>query len=253
MESKQHLEALESAGLSEKEAMAYLDLLQYGESQTGKICERTGIPSSRIYRILDTLLKKGLVNYKIINNIKVFRASEPDSLAHLFEEKEKEVREEKKELLDFISKLKVRPSEIERLSDYKYFEGLRGIKSLYTEVINSWKKDDEYYVVAATTRAFEKLDAFFMEVVHKKRVKDKVNMKMIINEKSKKWGPKRARMKYTEIRYLDIDTNTEYGVLNDYFFLVTYEKEPYGLLIKDKNFADTYRVFFDILWKSAKR
>ena len=103
------IESLKSVGLSEKEALTYLTLLQYGENQTGKICERTNIPSSHIYKILDNLLNKGLISYKIINNVKTFSASKPDTLANLFDEKEKKVKEEKKQLLLSISKLKVVP------------------------------------------------------------------------------------------------------------------------------------------------
>ncbi|MFH1065307.1 MAG: helix-turn-helix domain-containing protein, partial [Nanoarchaeota archaeon] len=64
-------EALKAAGLSEKEATVYLDLKLNGESRTGKICERTKIPSSQIYGILSTLMEKGLASYKIVNNVKV--------------------------------------------------------------------------------------------------------------------------------------------------------------------------------------
>ncbi len=248
-----NIEALKSTGLSEREALTYLDLQQYGESQTGKICERTKIPSSQIYTILNSLSEKGLVNFKIVNNIKVFRASEPDSLANLFEEKEKQIEEEKKHLLDFISKLKVKPTELSRLGDFKYYSGIRGIKSLYTEIINSWKNGDEYYIVSAPLESFSKLEGFFLDVVHKKRVKDKVKLKIIINKNSKKRGPVRAKMPLTEVRYLDISTRTEYGVLNDCFFLITYGKQLYGLLIKDENFAQTYKIFFNLLWGIAKK
>ena len=240
------------AGLSEKEALAYMDLLQHGESQTGPMCKRTRIPSSHIYDILNKLLEKGLVNYKIINNIKVFRASDPDSLANLFSEKEKTIRQEKEHLLDFISKLKVMPSQPERLTDFKYYHGIRGIKSLYTEIINSWKTGDEYCIASAPLESFRKLEGFFLEVVHKKRVKDQVSLKILINQQGEKWGPVRKKMPLTQVRYLNISTKTEYGVLNDIFFLVSYGAEPYGLLIKDKNFASTYKVFFDLLWQQAK-
>lgn len=246
------LDALKSAGLSEREALTYLDLQQYGESQTGKICDRTKIPSSQIYTILSNLQEKGLVNFKIVNNIKVFRASNPDYLATLFEEKEKQIEEEKKHLLGFISKLKVKPTQLSKLSDFKYFSGIRGIKALYTEIINSWKKEDEYYIASAPLESFKKLEGFFIDIVHKRRVKDKVKLKMLINKNSEKWGGIRQEMPLTEVRYLDIDTRTEYGVLNEYFFLVTYSEKPYGLLIKDKNFADTYKIFFELLWKQAK-
>ncbi|MEM3432067.1 MAG: helix-turn-helix domain-containing protein [Candidatus Bilamarchaeaceae archaeon] len=244
--------ALVSAGLSAKEAVVYLDLLSNGESQTGKICERTRIPSSYIYGILSNLMKKGLVNYKLVNNIKVFRASEPDALLQLFEEKEKALKKEKVKMADYIAKIKLIKPKEERLSDFKYFQGLRGIKSLYTEIINSWKKGDEYYIASAPQESFFRLEAFFIEVVHRKRINDGVKLKIIINQNSKKWGLKRARMPLTEVRYLDIDTKTEYGVLNEYFFLVNYGLEPYGLLIKDKNFAETYKVFFDLLWNQAR-
>jgi len=248
-----NIKALKSAGLSEREALTYLDLQQNGESQTGKICERTKIPSSQIYTILNSLSEKGLVNFKIVNNIKVFRASDPDFLAVLFEEKEKQIEEEKEHLLDFISKLKVKPTSLSKLSDFRYYSGIRGIKSLYTEIINSWKSGDEYYIASAPLESFKKIEGFFLNVVHKKRINDKVKLKMIINEDSKKWGSVRAKMPFTEVRYLDISTRTEYGVLNEYFFLITYGKEPYGLLIKDENFAQTYKVFFGLLWSQAKK
>ncbi len=249
----ENIQALQSAGLSEREALVYLDLQRHGESKTGKICERTKIPSSQIYMILTSLLEKGLINYKIMNNIKVFRASNPDAIANLFEEKEKKINEEKKQLLDFISTLKIMPSETSKISDFKYFSGIRGIKSLYTEISNSWKTGDEYYIASAPSESFEKLEAFFLEDIHKKRTKDKVKLKIIVNQNSKKYGSIRKGMPLTEVKYLDINTKTEYGVLNDFFFLITYSKEPYGLLIKDKNFADTYKTFFEIMWQQAKK
>jgi len=249
---KRSIEALTAAGLSEKEATVYMDLIHTGESRTGKLCERTGIPSSHIYKLLDSLVGKGLVNYKIVNNVKAYRASDPDALAHLFEEKEAGVRREKKELMEIVSKLKIVPPAVERMNDFKYFEGVRGIKSMYSEVINSWKKGDEYCVASAPAESFERLEGFFMDVVHKKRVKDRVKLKIIVNKGGEGWGERREKMPLTEVRYLNVDTETEYGVLNEYFFLVNYSKEPYGLLIKDRSFAETYGVFFGLLWKQAK-
>src|SRR3989338_1185727 len=183
-----NLEALKSAGLSEREALTYLDLQQNGESQTGKICQRTKIPSSQIYTILNSLSEKGLVNFKIVNNIKVFRASDPDFLAVLFEEKEKQIEEEKEHLLDFISKLKVKPTSLSKLSDFRYYSGIRGIKSLYTEIINSWKSGDEYYIASAHLESFKKIEGFFLNVVHKKRINDKVKLKILINKIGKNLG-----------------------------------------------------------------
>ncbi|MDO8656424.1 MAG: helix-turn-helix domain-containing protein [Nanoarchaeota archaeon] len=249
---EENISKLVLAGLSEKEALVYLDLLQHGESQSGKICERTKIPSSHIYQLIYTLQEKGLAAYKVVNNKKVFHAADPEALAHLFEEKEKVIREEKESLLQFISKLKVLPKQ-ERLTDFKYFSGIRGIKSLYTEIMNSWKSGDTYYIASAPLESFRKLEGFFTDIVHKKRIKDKVKLKMIVNADSRKWGEIRAKMPLTEVRYVQMNSRTEYGVLNDYFFLITYGEEPYGLLIKDKNFAGTYKATFELLWQNIAK
>lgn len=249
----ENAQLLELAGLSEKEAQIYLDLLQNGASQTGKLCERTKIPSSHIYSFLSNLLEKGLVSYKLINNRKVFSASAPDALAHLFDEKEKQLKTEKSKLFEFITQLKKVPAEAPRLNDFKYFQGIRGIKSLYSEIMDYWHPGDEYCIASAPLESFRKLEGFFVEVVHKKRIQDKVYLKIIINNNSEKFGGIRKKMPLTEVRYLDIDTRTEYGVLKDYFFMITYAAEPYGLLIKDANFAGTYKTFFEILWELARK
>ena len=62
---------LEDLGLSKREAKAYLALLELGSTTVGEIIKKTDIPSSKIYEVLDRLMKKGLVSYVII---KLFRS-----------------------------------------------------------------------------------------------------------------------------------------------------------------------------------
>lgn len=246
------ISALKTVGLSEKESQVYLDLRRHGESKTGSICRRTKIPSSHIYGLLESLLANGLVSFKVVNNSKVFQASEPEALQLLFEEKEREIGKQKLDLMQFITQLKVAPSDPERFGDFRYYQGIRGIKSLYAQIMNAWKKGDEYIIASAPSASFQRLEGFFLETVHKKRIKDKVSLRMLTNQNTEKWGTIREKMPFTKVRYLPIDTQTEYGVLNEYFFLITYAQTPYGLLIKDQSFANTFRVFFDLLWKQAK-
>ncbi len=245
------LKTLESTGLTKKQSETYLDLLIHGNSQTGKICKRTNIPSSHIYQILETLVEKGLISFKLINNIKIFKANDPTSLKNLFDEKEKKIKQEKKELLKSISELKIIPPDFEKNSDFEYYKGVSGIKSLFNKIMNSWKKEDEYYIASAPNQAFKKMEGFFINEVFKRKNKDKIKLKILINRDSKEFGEKRKKEPLTKVKYLKINTSTEYGVLNDYFFLINYNKEPYALLIKDKNFAQTYKAFFEILWDNA--
>ena len=65
------ISTLQGVGLTEKEAATYLALVQEGESKTGKLCQKTNIPSSHIYLVLNQLLEKGLIHYKLVNNIRL--------------------------------------------------------------------------------------------------------------------------------------------------------------------------------------
>ena len=128
------VENLTALGLTNTEARIYLALLELGETRTGKLCDKLDIPNSHIYRQLDSLIKRGLVSYRIANNMKIFEANEPESLSLLYQKKREELREQEKILRDAIPKLKSRPKQRETVSDYKYFESVAGIKALWLEI-----------------------------------------------------------------------------------------------------------------------
>ena len=115
------------------------------------------------------------------------------------------------------------------------FTGITGIKKLYSYLVNNWKPKDTYCIVSAPLESFEKLESFFLKTVHAKRIKDRVMLKIIINNDAQSFGFVRKRMPFTQVKFLNIDTTAEYGVMNDLLFIVNYDKQPYGMLIKDSS------------------
>lgn len=134
----------------------------------------------------------------------------------------------------------------------QYYSGVNGIKDLYTRVINSWKPKDTYFVVSAPLDSFKKLEPFFLKKVHVKRIKDKVVLKIIINNNAQSFGYIRKQMPFTQVKFLNVDTTSEYGVSNDTLFVVDYSKKPYGLIVKDENLANTFKNYFNILWQHGR-
>ncbi|MBU1245877.1 MAG: iron-containing alcohol dehydrogenase [Nanoarchaeota archaeon] len=132
------------------------------------------------------------------------------------------------------------------------FNGVGGIKELYKIIINSWKPKDQYYIASAPVGSFEKLEKFFLEVVHKKRIKDKVVLKILINKEGESYGFIRKKMPHTQVKFLDINTKVEYGILNNLFFIVDYGKKPRAILVRDSNLANTFKEFFNILWNQGR-
>ncbi|RMD45562.1 TrmB family transcriptional regulator, partial [Candidatus Pacearchaeota archaeon] len=56
-----HEALLKEIGLTNGETKVYLSLIKIGESTVGPIAKKSGVSLSKIYEILNNLIKKGLV------------------------------------------------------------------------------------------------------------------------------------------------------------------------------------------------
>src|SRR3989344_3058815 len=111
-------EILAKIGLSSPETRVYLALLKLREAKTGLLCKETEIASSNIYSTLHSLVRKGLVSYRVQNNTKTFMPNPPETLNELYLEKHKQLENEQKNIKELITTLKINPTE-ETQSNYK--------------------------------------------------------------------------------------------------------------------------------------
>tara|TARA_Y100000034_G_scaffold135243_1_gene206314 strand:+ start:1024 stop:1776 length:753 start_codon:yes stop_codon:yes gene_type:complete len=243
---------LEKIGLTKQESKVYLSLLELQEAQTGKLCRFTKIASSNIYNILDSLIQKGLVSYRIQNNIKVFMPAPPEALNELFLEKQRKLDEERKQVTKLISTLKKREIKQQPQSNYKYYEGIVGIKSMWHEINTSMSKEDIIKCYTCQEKGYNRLVGFYDEH-HKLRVRKKVKSRLILPFDEEKIAKKR-RKQLAEIKFMDLKNDSEWGVFGDTIYIqyIT-SKKPRSFLIKDKIFAKTFEQVFNQLWKQAKK
>lgn len=245
-------EILGRIGLTLQEARVYLELLELRQAQTGKLCKHTKIASSNIYKILESLIEKGLVSFKVQNNIKIFMPSSPETLNNLYLEKQKKLEGERIELNELISNLMTKKQEKEPQTDYKYFEGLIGIKSMWHEINSLMDKSDIMRVYTGKKVSYERMVGFLNEH-HNLRMKKKVKELMIFPKEDVELAMKRKKQ-LAKIRFMDLKNDAEWGVWKDLFYLHYYpvKKKPRGFLIKDEIFAQMFKQVFDQLWKETK-
>jgi len=251
--NKEFQEILAKIGLTAQESRVYLALLTLQEAKTGILCKETKIASSNIYNILDALIKKGLVNYKVQNNIKIFMPSDPEALNELFKEKQLRLEEERKQIQELVNKLKIKKIEEEPQSNYKYYESISGIKSMWHEIISFLPNLDKSKIIkvyAGEKEAYEKLLGFYKEY-QKARKKLKIRQKLILPHGETKIR-KFREFSDVEIRYGNLKNKAEWGVIGDVFFIqyIT-TKIPRGFLIKDPIFAETMEQVFNQVWEKA--
>lgn len=238
---------LQNIGLTKQESRVYVALLQMEEAKTGQLCKQTNIASSNIYAILESLIKKGLVNYKIQNNIKIFMAANPETLNQLFEKKQQELEKEKNLLPNLINNLKKFKIVKEPYSNYKYFEGIIGIKSMWHELNETMEDEIVYYT--GKPESYQALLGFYEEH-HKLRKKRKIKARLIFPEEEQALA-KRRTDKITQIKFRKLSNEAEWGVMGDYFYMYHYinQKIPVAFLIKDKTLAKTFKQVFEQIWE----
>lgn len=97
---------LQSLGISGREAEAYLALMQKNEMTAPDAAKLTTVSRTKIYEILQNLVKKGLCNERYKDGLKVFSCIEPSiALQNLLHSDEQELSRKKKLAENFTAEL----------------------------------------------------------------------------------------------------------------------------------------------------
>ena len=242
---------LENIGLTYNESLVYLTLLKIGTSKTGKILTESGLNSGKIYEILDSLEKKGLVSESIIDNVKYFTPAPPSQIIEYLEQKKAKIQEEEQEIKKIIPNLELlKKTQYTKIKAITYM-GFRGIKTASDEALDLMKKGDEILAMGVTERKNPKFNEFWLNWSYK-RIRKRVIAKHIFSEKSS-YFQKFKKMKYTKVRLLKGITPVTIDIFGqDKVLILNYNETPSCTLIYDKNTAISFVTFFNQLWKLAR-
>ena len=111
----------------------------------------------------------------------------------------------------------------------------------------------DYVVFGAPQSSVEVMGDVFWANYNLKRIDKKVGVRMIFNPSLRAYGES-SKNKFTEIRYFkrDFEPISETHIQGDMLAIIVWTEEPMIFVIKDKLAADSYRKFFEDMWKQAK-
>jgi sugar-specific transcriptional regulator TrmB len=244
---------LENIGLTKQESRCYLALYILKESKAGKLAKEADIDRSNIYAITDSLVKKGIISYKIINNVKVFMLAPAQTLQNFIEEKELKLQQEKIEIQETINKLTQISPDIP-FTNFKYYEKVMGIRAMFNEIGEEMKrsKPSTFRVISGKKGSWENLRSFYDDF-HALRSSLNHKYELVLNEHETEHAQKRKKNKFSKIKMLPLENKACLCIFKDYFFTYySIDNKPVGFLIKDQTIADSYSFFFDLIWKQAK-
>jgi len=250
------IEKLREIGLTEGEIKVYLALLELGSSTKGPIAKKAKVSESKVYEIIDRLKNKGLVtsvlkkkNSKEIQN---YKASNPILLKDFLNKKREEIEKEEK-LLDSIlpslqAKLQVKESEYSAV----IYEGFKGIQANNREVLEIISKEDEWIGMGVRSSKAEKYNSFWVNWL-KQRAEKGGPARILFVDYGTDYYKKISKIKNTKVGYLKGIAPSAVTMTKNRVMILTYGDTPSCLAITNKEVYDSFKSFFESLWKMAKK
>lgn len=231
---------LEQLGLSPNEAKLYLVLLELGRAQAGEISKKAQINRTTTYDILERLIEKGLIMYVIHANRKVFQPVAPGKFLEQLKEQQKLAEEILPELNELYKSVKAR-------EEANIYRGRKGVNSVLRDIL----KCKEYVSFGSGDKFLKIMKHDFLAFQRRKR-EFKVKSRIILSESSRKADTIRfayGRFRFIPDEYASPTTTWVYG---SHVAIVIWGETPIASVITSKEVADSYRNYFELLWKQAK-
>jgi len=124
---------LQKIGLDKNEARIYLAALELGQSSVQKLAEKVEMSRPTVYRILDSLQKKELIEKIDRKKGGSVNPKSPDELLSLLRIKKRKVEEQEREFTRIISTLKTQHYTSNK-NLFEIFEGVDGKKFLLNDL-----------------------------------------------------------------------------------------------------------------------
>jgi sugar-specific transcriptional regulator TrmB len=240
---------LQQTGLTNSEIKTYTTLLKTGSIKVGDLTKHLTLHRSRIYEALTRLSQKGLVSHITKNNTKYFQATNPDNILSYLQEQKEKLKQKEKSIKKILPQLKTQIPKALPTAQAQILIGKEGFKTMRKDVL---KQKQTLYLIGAVGKEDEYLEYFFPNF-NKLRIKNKINWKILYDQNVK--GKSITKLKFIQTKYLpkEYSSPTVINIYADRVVNVIWkDKTPLCIMMISKEIAESYKKWFDFLWKKVK-
>ena len=240
---------LTNVGFTAGEEKAYIALLKLGSSTTGPIAKEAGVSRSKLYEILEKLIRKGIVSHYKQNNISYFKAAPPERIVEFLEKKEKEMETQKKLFQQSLPFFENFIGQKELKKEAEVFEGMEGIKNIREQALSKMREGETMLYFGNPASGHEYVLGYWDDW-NQRRIAKKISAKIIYNQDAVKFGERRKKQSYTNVKYLPQKGLTEawIEIYNDTVAIIIKKYTPMSIVINNKYIAESFKTYFSILW-----
>lgn len=248
-------EFIQELGFSEEAGALYASLAIKGPLTILETSRASGIERTAIYRIVDDLTARGLIEEVLGHKVKRLQAVSPQRIKDLLDKERQRVEKLEREYTGFEKLIQSLPPN--HSTQVRYFRGVAGIKQI---LWNESKAKSE--VVGYTYRNLvEVVGKVFFEDYARELEKNKVKMRDLradaFMESAKSEGFVKRHIEDSGWRYLPDATMKLTHNLDVYDDVVVMyywdDNDVWGVEIQNARMAEMQRSIFETLWRIAKK
>lgn len=237
-------------GLSDKEILVYLSLLEHGESSVRNLAVLTNLNRGTAYDILKKLQEAGLVSFFHKNTKQNFVAEDPDKMLKLLYDRNEELKKAESKIKEIIPELRSLQEKGGGKPTTKFYEGKTGVRFILDDILSSMKNqaDKNYFIYSAVGVREDVYGAY--PDFNKKRIKNNIKANTIsLSSGGGTYG-------MDERKWLKVE---KAGAGNMTYILIYAGKcafisrdshnNPVGVIIENKMIYETQKILFLQMWK----
>ncbi|MBU2616238.1 MAG: hypothetical protein KKC19_03985 [Nanoarchaeota archaeon] len=234
------IKKLEEAGLSNKESEVYIALLKNSPISGGNLAKLLNMDRTHTYNILRNLINKGLASHIIKEKKTLFQTTSPKNLLNQIQKREQII----KSIIPDLSSLE---KEKPKRSIVSILEGKSGLRTTARMLLES--KTKEIMVYGGTGKSYDALE-YELPHIAKKTGLLKMKGRIITSEELRKHPF--TKLPNFKVKYIEELTPSSTMIFGDKVSINVFEEKLFVIIIENKFVVDSYKKYFEYLWKVSK-
>ncbi|NOX71753.1 MAG: hypothetical protein GXO64_03585, partial [Candidatus Micrarchaeota archaeon] len=193
--------ALSEIGLTASEIRVYMALLELGPATTGPIVSRSGTADSKIYVVLDKLIRKGMASGFVQGGVRHFKAAPPSQILSFIDDKKRELEHQKDDIKSIMPALKHLFEKSAPDNEAVVFRGPKGVKASFDDVVDTLEAGETVCImgVHAFGEHFKRLGINF----HRKRAMKGIDVRFLMNRNATHIADEFLKYQPASVRLMD--------------------------------------------------
>jgi sugar-specific transcriptional regulator TrmB len=250
---------LQQLGLTDKEAEAYLSLLEIGTNAVSVIAQKSKLTRTTVYSVLEALKKRRFVVSQEKNNILYYTAERPEVVCSLLDQELRELNIRRHTFQQLMPEFRALINQSQTVPKVRYFEGIEGIKQIYEDTLdltNYRKHKLEKLVFSCAPDMTGELKKYF-EGYLKRRAASKISARAIFPDtKESKQNIKEDKRLLRVSRLVPHDKfpfTCEMSIYGNKMSYMSLQQNSYhGVIIESEEIMSSQKSMFELAWIGAK-